>query len=169
MHILLRNRFCQNAFMRSVCLHIKINTLKDQAFIYPSPNYSHILLFPKLQSLRFLGSYATPGRKREARGHKGGALDPITAYGDVGCWLGWENQPHKGSWLWESCHAPEHLGGVRSGDKIWKHDMLQCLAQLEQYAFIFSPASHLHVWSTKGGPPLRAETNHWLTKTEECP
>ncbi len=72
-------------------------------------------------------------------------------------WLGWENQPHKGSWLWESRHALEHLGGVRRGDKIWKHDMLHYLARLEQYTpHVFSPSSHLYVWPPKGGPPLRA-------------
>lgn len=123
--------------------------------LIPLPSYP---TFQKSESLlRFLGSWATPGRKRKAWGNKGGALDPITAYGDVGCRLGWENQPYKGSWLWESCHALEHLGGVRRGDKIWKHDMLHYLARLEQYTpHVFSPSSHLHVWSPKGCSPLRA-------------
>lgn len=46
--------------------------------------------------------------------------------------VGWENQPHKDSWTWENSHAPEQLGGVRSGDEIWKHDMLCCSDPLGQ-------------------------------------
>lgn len=46
--------------------------------------------------------------------------------------VGWENQPHKDSWTWENSHALEQLGGVRSGDEIWKHDMLCCLDPLGQ-------------------------------------
>jgi len=51
------------------------------------------------------GAEQPQGGREKPKGNKGGALDPITAYGDVRYRLGWENQPHKGSWLWESRHA----------------------------------------------------------------
>lgn len=61
--------------------------LKTSQLLLLIPLPSHAT-FPKSESLpRFPGSWATSGRKRKAWGNKGGALDPITTYGDVRCRL----------------------------------------------------------------------------------
>lgn len=87
-----------------------------------------------------LAKWATPGRDVGAQGKYEHVPLPLVE----ACVrkVGWENQPHKDSWTWENSHALEQLGGVRSGDEIWKHDMLCCSDPLGQCSptNFFSPS-----------------------------